>query len=333
VSDAFMMEPPPPPRHRSSLATVEPSGSRTPTVATPIATSSTQILPGSVHGLNKTQATRRDSATLRQNVVPRKFNPLAQSQSIPEGSTAVHSPLVPSPLTPHLSQLLQQRGMSGNLDETVIAAKRKADLSIYDCSDSESHPEEPANKRSKAAAPKKSGGMTIATAAARRAPAAAPSANARPVQLPIVRPNGAARLPAPLSSLASSSHVSGVRSDGMSSRFTEGEVLGSPLSQDLEVPDLSPGSTAIPESNPGLVSDREDDEDYVDEEETRSVMEGPKRGSFQSDAMVVIEDGSDAERGITRKRLGTRQADAVVVEGICARTDSDLGQASAARMG
>lgn len=337
VNEAFMMDPPPP-RQRSSLANVEASGSRTPTVTTPGAGSFLPVASGSAHQLNKVPAPKRDPTALRQSIVPRKFDPLAQAQPVPtpEGAMPVNSPFVPSPQTPNLSRLLQKRGVSGDLDQTVIAAKRKADLSAYDCSDSESHSEEPSNKKSKPPAPKKSGGIAPASAA-RRPPTTSHSGTARPTLHPMARPNAPACLPAPLSSLASSNHANGVRQQGAAAapRFpVDREIPESPYSQDLEVADLSPGSTTIPDSNPGLVSDREDDEDYVDDEEAGSVVEGgQKRGSFQSDAMVVIEDGSDGERGITRKRLGGRQAEAVVVEGVCARTGSRLGEASAARMG
>lgn len=324
VNEAFMMDPPPPPRHRSSLASVDQTGTKTPTATTPGAGPFLPSASGSVHALNKVPAPKHDPATLRQSIIPRKFDPLAKGQlvSTPDDTTPTDSPFVPSPQTPHLNKLLQKRNMSGDLEQTVMTLKRKADLSVYDCSDSESHSEEPTAKKPKQPMPKKSGGIT--PAAARRPP----TASQRPAQ-PMARPNAPARLPAPLSSF--SSHANTVRQHGQAPRLhsaatAEREIAESPL--DLEVADLSPGSTTMADSNPGLVSDREDDEDYVDVDEDTSVGERGQRCSFQSDAMVLIEDGSDGERGVARKRLGAR-AEGVVVEGVCSER---MGEGST-RMG
>ena len=156
------------------------------------------------------------------------------------------------------------------------------------------------------------------------------------------RANAPSRLPAPLSSY--SGHAA-LRASPFGGEEGEGEGDA----------DLSPGSTTLADSNPGLVSDREDDDDYVDVDDDDASDEPAsddndhgandarpdnqrrrhhrrERPAFQTE-MVVIEDGSDGEgRGLTRKRLGGRgpAAEGVVVEGVCAR--GRLGEGSG-RMG
>ena len=302
VNESFMMDPPPP-RNRSSLANLEQTANKTPTVSTPVPAPVFQSASGSAHYLNKVPVPKHDPAALRQNIVPRKFDPHTQAQPIstPEGPPQATSPFVPSLQTPNLSALLQKRGITGDLAQAVTTAKRKADLSIYDCSDSESHSEDPAAKKAKAssAAPTKSRG----SGAARGPP---------PASTPLAgRARAPSRLPAPLK--------------GYAARALAGAPFDADADADADA-DLSPGSTTLADSNPGLVSDREDDDDFVDEDDA-GCDEGERGG------LVVIEDGSDAEgRGIVRKRLGGRgaAAEGVVVEGVCAR--ARIGEGSG-RMG
>ena len=305
VNESFMMDPPPPPRNRSSLANMEQTGNKTPIVSTPVPAPVFQSASGSAHYLNKIPAPKHDPAALRQNIVPRKFDPHAQEQSIstPEGPPPTSTAFTPSPQTPNLSALLQKRGITGDLAQAVTAAKRKADLSLYDCSDSESHSEDPASKKAKpAAAATTAPTKSRAAGTARRPPA--PTAALPPTPPGLAgRARAPSRLPPPL----------------------KGYAARAAFDADADADaDLSPGSTTLADSNPGLVSDREDDDDFVDEDDA-GCDDGERGG------LVVIEDGSDAEgRGITRKRLGRGAAEGVVVEGVCAR--ARIGEGSG-RMG
>jgi ADA HAT complex component 1 len=328
VNEALMMDPPPPPpRHRSSLATVEAPVSKTPIVTTPGVPIPIQT---SVHALNKPPFTKQDAASLRQAIIPRKFDPTAattQPASTPTGARPPLDPVfVPSPQTPHLSKLLQQNGISGDLDATVTLAKRKADLSIYDCSDSESI-DESSVKRQTSNPQKKAGGI----ATSRRPPHPTLSSHPHPHPQPhprpqaIARPHAPSRLPAPLTAKPSSSiqstalphHQHQLRDSHPAS------PLPDPSEPEIE---LSPATAA--DSNPGLVSDHEDDEDYGDEldGDARSVLEhgGERARSAMAEAMVVeIEDGSDGE-GPTRKRVGRGVVE--VTEGFCAEARQGGGE-------
>ena len=323
VNEALMMDPPPPPRHRSTLATVEAPVSKTPIVTTPGGPVPIQT---SVHALNKPPFTKQDATSLRQAIIPRKFEPTAaiQPDSTPTGTGSTLDPVfVPSPQTPHLSKLLQRSGISGDLDATVTLAKRKADLSIYDCSDSESIDESSA-KRQASKPQKKAGG--IATSRRPPPPTLPSHPNSHPQSHPrpqaIARPHAPSRLPAPLTAKPSSS----IQSSALRTRdhhhhhhqqrdSNPASPLPDPSEPEIE---LSPATAA--DSNPGLVSDHEDDEDYGDEldGDARSLLEhgGERtRGSLAETMVVEIEDGSDGE-GPTRKRVGRGVVE--VTEGFCA---------------
>ncbi|KZF25640.1 hypothetical protein L228DRAFT_236715 [Xylona heveae TC161] len=56
------------------------------------------------------------------------------------------SPFVPSPQTPHLSALMQQKGFGGDLGEMVGQAKTQVDFNVYTMSDEEEN-EPPSNER------------------------------------------------------------------------------------------------------------------------------------------------------------------------------------------
>lgn len=346
VNEAMMMDPPPLPRHRSSLATVETPGSKTPIATTPAAPVPTQT---PVHALNKPPFTKEDASSLRQAIVPRKFDPTVTSQptSTPTGTgPPLDSPFVPSAQTPHLSKLLQRSGMSGDLDATVTLAKRKADLSVYDCSDSESV-DEPSAKRQASKPQKKAAGI----ATSRRPPPPAlqshphPQSQSHPRSQSIARPHAPSRLPAPLSTKPSTpASTPAMQASALRTRDhhhhhllhhqhqQREELPESPLLPDPEAEiELSPATAA--DSNPGLVSDHDDDDDYGDEldGDARSVLGNgvaEKARAGMGDGMVVIEDGSDGEG--SRKRVG-RSVVEVPAEGLCARGRQGSGGAGRMR--
>jgi len=174
-----------------------------------------------------------------------------------------------SPSTPHLTSLLKKRGFEGDLKGMVDTARAKVDLTALDASDddiADSAAQTPITTTTPHLARLPVSAQNVAPAS--KAPSARPGSRKG-------QANGHARLPPPV-------HVnSHVHANGH-------HMPDSPV-------DLSPNTV---ESNPGLVSDHDDDDDE-DGYDTRS----------QPDIVmaddVVVEDSSDAE-GVA-ERTGSRK--------------------------
>jgi ADA HAT complex component 1 len=206
-------------------------------------------------------------------------------------------------LAPHLSALMQRRGLStSGLDDVIRDNKKRVDLSVYD--DSDSDRDDHKSKRQRA---KKSKGSRISSSGQNSLP--------KPSSLGAARPQSQkGHRAAPQSFLQEptrhqSPTLQGPNRSVMS--FASGHVIpASPSDGDMDM-ELSPGMAT--DSNPGLVSDHDDDDDDVDEA-------GSTNGSHPEPEMmeVDIEDASDVERE-SRKRMG-------VMDQVCRR--EDLGEGS-----
>ncbi|KAF2709430.1 hypothetical protein K504DRAFT_379838 [Pleomassaria siparia CBS 279.74] len=178
-----------------------------------------------------------------------------------------------SPSTPYLASLLKKRGFSGDLKEIVDLARTKVDMSVIDISDDDA----PDSATQTPISPNPQQLVRLPVSAPNVAPAS---------KAPSARPGSSkgqhgrhARLPPPFPppvNVTDFSHGNGHH------------MLNSPV-------DLSPNTV---ESNPGLVSDHDDDDDE-DGYDARS----------QPDIVmaddVVVEDASDVE-GVA-ERTGSRK--------------------------
>lgn len=230
--------------------------------STPAVTFPAPSTPGFVHPL-----VRANPSELAKDV-HRDFNKPARDQRKP---TAAKSNFTNSPLTPHLNALLKKRGFDGDLKGMVDTARAKVDLTAIEASDDD-------NAESVLQTPISANPPQLA-----RLPASAP--NVAPMA-PSARPgskkghtNGHARLPPSLPPPVNVNTL--VHGTGH-------HMPDSPV-------DLSPNTV---ESNPGLVSDHDDDDDE-DGYDARS----------QPDIVmtddVVVEDASDVE-GVA-ERTGSRK--------------------------
>jgi ADA HAT complex component 1 len=225
-----------------------------------------------VHPLNRTVLSARDRrAPAAEQIIPRPYTPGAQSRA--PRTPGNHTPnFRPATDAPYLSSLLGKRGYSGDMDHMVKNYKRRVDLSEYDVDDEEpEHGKKPAspakaNSKSKSA---RQGQHTPRAAAPPRARAGAGARRKVPAAPPPL-----ARIP-PMSTVASADSPAST---------TDAEM--SPQTAD---------------SNPGLVSDRDDEED--DEEEEDEVEGEGRQRVRDPDEMVVVIEGSDGE-GAARRGVG-----------------------------
>ncbi|KAJ4294321.1 hypothetical protein N0V90_008011 [Kalmusia sp. IMI 367209] len=226
----------------------------TPAISFPASTN-----PGFVHPLV------RSNPSEMAKEVHRDFN---TPRDAAKTSAPTQSNMSTSPLTPHLTALLQKRGFNGDLKGLVDTARTKVDLDVMDTSDDD---------------------LTDSA-----------------LQTPVVaNPNQLARLPASAPNAAPASKAPSAR-PGSKKGHSNGHArlplsLPPPVShgRDHHMPDspvdLSPHAV---ESNPGLVSDHDDDDDE-DNDDAHS------QPDFIMNDDVVVEDASDVE-GV-QERTGSRQ--------------------------
>lgn len=175
------------------------------------------------------------------------------------------SNMTQSPTTPHLTALLQQRGFNGDLKGLVETSRAKVDLDVMEASDDD-----------------------LVDSALQTPVLAKPNQLTR---LPFSAPNAASTSKAP-SRPGSKGHA------GPPPRLPLAFSTHVPRGHDthmLSPVDLSPHAV---ESNPGLVSDHDDDDDE-DADDAHS------QPDFILNDDVVVEDASDVE-GV-RERTGSRQ--------------------------
>lgn len=168
------------------------------------------------------------------------------------------TPFVPSPQTPYMSQLLQQRGFPGNLQKLVETARTKVDVESVEVSSDDEQ---------------ESAGRRTGNKGAR-------TSNAPLSRLP-------ARPTSKKSGNLDSARITPLDATAVSQRGSQrGAIAVSPV-------ELSPNTI---ESNPGLVSDHEDDDDDDDARSVPHLdREGDH---FMDDAVVVEDgsDGEARKR-------------------------------------
>ncbi|KIW05382.1 uncharacterized protein PV09_03897 [Verruconis gallopava] len=201
-------------------------------------------------------------------------------------------------LAPHLSSLMQRRGMStSDLPAFIVDAKKKVDLSVYDVSDSDHDVEVKARKHKQKKPPKSTStshqnlqrSQSTPNVSSSRQPSAKKAAGR---QMPTFSVNPT---PSPQPHPIVHSHPPPITGVGFHPSVFQ-HVPETPSDGDVEM-ELSPGTA------PGLVSDHEEDE--FDEDEA-----GSANGSHTSGFMglnlgledVEIRDGSDVERDERKSR-------------------------------
>jgi len=190
--------------------------------------------------------------------VHRDFNKPRARKSPPPQANFVQAPS-----TPHLNALLQKVGFQGDLKGLVETARTKVDLDALDTSDDD-----------------------LVDSAVQTPVTAKPTKLAR---LPVSAPNAAPASKAPGSKKGSTGHACLPLSFPTPvSHGRDHHIPRSPV-------DLSPNTV---ESNPGLVSDHDDDDDE-DGDDAHS------QPDFIMNDDVVVEDASDVE-GV-QERTGSRQ--------------------------
>ncbi|KAF2665362.1 hypothetical protein BT63DRAFT_62763 [Microthyrium microscopicum] len=216
----------------------------------------------------------RENLPALQQIIPRKFSVMDRKSSglsTPTTPTVMSPSFKSAPETPYLSKLMAQHGFAGNFNNTVRDAKRKEDLSVYDDSDSEVEIQDP--KKSKTG--KKNGPVARASTAK---PKSKPTSGSR---------HGPKSMHAP--ALATMHPVLGANLPTLQSPLS---ATSSALPTPSEAVDVEMGlSPHTTESAPGLVSDRDEDDDEMDEDEMPSQT---GRNSDEDVMMVKIED-SDGE--------------------------------------
>ncbi|KAF2004878.1 hypothetical protein P154DRAFT_518934 [Amniculicola lignicola CBS 123094] len=229
------------------------------TATTPAVSFPLPATPGFVHSLVRGNPAELAKGVHRDLTIPAR-----------DDTSLVTSSITKAPTTPYMNSLLQKHGFSGDYKTMVATARTKVDLDAIETSDEDM-------VDSIAPTP-----ITIEPAQLARLPVSVPHvsiASKSPSARPGSRkgqPNGHARFPLTLPrpvALNGGSHGNGHR------------MPDSPV-------DLSPNTV---ESNPGLVSDH-DDEDDEDGYDARS------QPDIVMNDDVVVEDGSDVEGSEERVR-------------------------------
>jgi len=233
----------------------------TPT-ATPTVAFPAPIVPGNVHPLAAQSAPPAQAKAIHRDP---HVSPRDESQS------ATPSSFVKSSSTPYLAARLQNHGFDGNLKELVDIARAKVDLDTIEPSDDDSADASAAPTPVSTKPPQQLARLPVS------APSATPASKVPSARPGSMKGSGSsfARLP--------SSVPSPVKSEG------DHLMPDSPV-------DLSPNTV---ESNPGLVSDHDDDDDEdVDDAHSQPDL-------IMHDHDVMVEDASDVE-GV-HERASSRQ--------------------------
>jgi ADA HAT complex component 1 len=311
-------------------------------VATPSSAAPAPVmgLSGSVHPLIKATPTPLAKPIHQRRVPPPKA---ASTPSVTKGpidsyfttpvssqrsQTASGNSFVASPQTPYMSELLAKRGFLGNLQDMVADARTKIDLDSIESPASEDESAHatpigpPTAVASGARLPASFGGIGIQRPGSQKGQQQPQSPTSA------VTPSIGAVGPKHFTSshhhlppaLHTSTSTASSTSAGDEAEHRQRAIL-------LESPiDLSPNTV---ESNPGLVSDREDDDDESDDDYSDSersvdhaagaMMDVGTGGGVVERMDIVVEDGSDVE-GARRKGVGGvhRVVHAAEHEGLCA---------------
>jgi ADA HAT complex component 1 len=246
---------------------MEPQSAREPLPRPTFSTSFTFAVDKlSVHPLNKIQTKVRDVNPVQQ-ILPRSYSMGAVTQRASPMTPAVSPGFIPSPDTPYLSSLLGKRGFGNSLATMVQDAKRKVDLSEYDVESDPDVDMEAKPTKGKKKNPNSTTGHFKSKSAAR--PLSSTAAHQRLAPAPIqMRPAAFSSFTIGTASPASSTDV------------------------DME---LSPHTA---DSNPGLVSDREDSAD----EDEHELEAGSVRKDSGDEVLVAIEDSDGEGRCVVEDR-------------------------------
>jgi ADA HAT complex component 1 len=263
-----------------SMTAPEPISARdaTPKTSFPPSAPFDSSLRSGVHPFITGPVKGRENKHMVQQLLPRSYS--ADDRK----STGLSTPTTPtiqptfkaSTGTPYLSQLMAKSGFAGDFGATVEGAKRKEDLSIYDDSESEveahNHKKAKLNKKKGTATPQS--GVKIKL-----------KANPKPT------PRGPSAISTPSFGPTSTMHPSLQSFQSLDSPRSDASGLPTPSEpMDVEM-SLSPHGA---DSNPGLVSDRDEDDDEMDEDEPSPTDDTRRPG--EPEMMVTIED-SDGETG------------------------------------
>lgn len=229
-----------------------------------------------------TLSQRRDRSSIKPAVATR--NPL--STKLP-GS--LPSPFKPSQQAPHLSAHFAKHKIGGNLEQAIAAAKQAVDFGAEDDNDS------PDGMESTSPSTPMPGSRTVA-GVVHAGSSAPPNAMARAPSRKGVQPPAQRHRPSPLAPTQPTAHVPHRHKHG-----THGEVPESPQGPS---PNLSPHTA---DSNPGLVSDHEDDDhaSASEDEGPHSDLAPPLAvGRNCSDNMeidVTVDQGIDEHSVVIRR--------------------------------
>jgi ADA HAT complex component 1 len=224
----------------------------------------------------------RSNAPAPAPVVPPRLLPSAAAPARSEDAVSsgtqsplAQSPFVPSPQTPYMNALLQKRGFPGTYKNIVDIARTRVDFSSIETSDDEA---------------------ALDSALQTPVSKVAPQLARLPVSNSTLLVNGKA--PAhPTGSKKGHNRVDPPRLPRVG---VNGDVNCERSFPDSPV-ELSPNTV---ESNPGLVSDHEDD-DEDDDADARSVPQLDREGDYVMDDAIVVEYASEGEaERQTRKGLG-----------------------------
>ncbi|KAF2185651.1 hypothetical protein K469DRAFT_707881 [Zopfia rhizophila CBS 207.26] len=259
------------------VSAVEPPSA---TATNPAAGFAAPTTPGFVHPL-----IRSNPAELAKDVY-RDFSKPARDLSKSSTPSTGKSSFAASPSTPNLNALLKKRGFDGNLKQMVDTARTKIDLDSMETSEDEfgdSAVQTPITVKPTALpqlARLPVGASNAATAS--KAPSARPGSKKGQPSHPHL-PRAAFPLPVNV-------HGSRPAMNGNVDHMPESPV------------DLSPNTV---ESNPGLVSDHDDDddEDGYDARSEPQIEHGDSDFVMNDD--VVVEDASDVE--VAEQRAGSRK--------------------------
>ena len=264
----------------------------------------TNVVTPSVHPLiHETEIPATDLTTSAYKLPPREiggFNALGQvagsCEKKPETSVISNS-FVPAPETPHLSALLQKREFGGNLQTMVTESRELVDMASIAGSSSCSDGEEGISARD--ALPFSDAAPTDAKLSKPRARASTAEASLKTVRFPKGTKPGSSTSAA-LYSMATPEFVASIPLASSTSVISPDQASTSTFSSDM---DLSPNT--VESSNPGLVSDRDDDfiddddleqeeEDVIDAERSGGIKRNEKSGA--SMAGIEVDGESPAIR-------------------------------------
>lgn len=271
----------------------------------PPETLSTPVSKPTIHKPNLSRTSTSTSTPFRNFVhpfntatgVPMAFNSNRQASGIPKApvqslnagaSSTAGSPFRPSSAVPRLSAQFVKHQLSGDLESAAASAKEKIDLGVGD----EDLPSPDASEQNSPLEPLAGSRTVTGTGKARKMTGAAPQPpSQKGFRMPQQRPR-----PSPLAPA--------------SARTAQQDHSEIPESPQFPGPNLSPNTA---DSNPGLVSDHEDDDhgSGSDEEAPQTEMRQPFTvgGNCSDNMEIEVTEDDDIDRSGVIIRRGSMFAD------------------------